>query len=196
MQVKPEYPSDVKAIAAIILLDARRFGGATYTDNGRTHRPDSSLRGYVVGGNPAHPSRVIPAQWPDAPWGEDRYGGFSVDAVESVAAWLQSMPNTGAGPLTFGVWRDAKGDGSIYLDVVDIIPDRDEAMSLAHDRGDLAIYDPSTGESIETGCRQAGESDSPAVDAPHEWTDSDIPLSNKIAIIALMLLSICSLALC
>lgn len=49
-----------------------------------------------------------------------------------------------------GVWYDK---GFVYLDVVNVVEDRDDAIRLGRDRSQLAIYDLSLGQCIEL-CRE------------------------------------------
>lgn len=44
-----------------------------------------------------------------------------------------------------GTWEH---DGRLYLDVVQVVTDRDDALALAESRGELAIYDLSAGVEI------------------------------------------------
>ena len=46
-----------------------------------------------------------------------------------------------------GGWRDKKS-GDYFLDVVEVHQDKDHALKLARERGELAIFDLSTGEEI------------------------------------------------
>lgn len=49
-----------------------------------------------------------------------------------------------------GAWID---DGTLYLDLVQVLNDRGMALTLARSLGELAIYDLATGESISTAPR-------------------------------------------
>jgi hypothetical protein len=49
----------------------------------------------------------------------------------------------------FGGWRDPF-DGRIYLDVSILVEDREQALALAREHDQLAVFDFWTGESIPT----------------------------------------------
>jgi len=51
-----------------------------------------------------------------------------------------------AGAVTIGTWVD---EGKLYVDAVDLIVDTDEAIALAAERGELAIYNLTTKVTLE-----------------------------------------------
>lgn len=51
----------------------------------------------------------------------------------------------------FGRWTDPD-TGIVYWDAVEVIADRLDALSAAHDRGELAIWDAARGESVYVLC--------------------------------------------
>lgn len=105
---------------------------------------------------------------PDGGWtidprtGESVYGGYAVavhpeccavlaeitlgDVLEFLLRHAETLALPGR---LLGGWRDP-ADGRIYLDVSILVEDRDEALRLARENDELAIFDFSTGESIPT----------------------------------------------
>ena len=84
----------------------------TYTRDGSAFSPTV---GYAVGAS-------LPTLM-----GERLTGG-------DVALWLANVPHAVA---YFGAWRDG---GILYVDAVDYVIDRDAAVKLGRERGELAIY--------------------------------------------------------
>jgi hypothetical protein len=130
---------------AMLSVAIRPVGGGTFIDGGQSTTVPT---GFIVGGNPAQKTLVIDAQWPDAQWG-DRHDGLSSAAVDALAGWLTRLPIMGNGSLTIGVWRDQEGDNRIYVDVVDSLSILADALALAKERGEIAIYDALAGISIK-----------------------------------------------
>lgn len=70
---------------------------------------------------------------------------FDHDALEAYAYYnAAALENTPA--LKLGVWIDRQP--RVYLDVVELITDRPRALGLAKQRGEQAVYDLDTGETI------------------------------------------------
>jgi hypothetical protein len=109
-----------------LLFSAREAGGGTFLCNGE--KP-LNFSGYVVGGKvPSH--RVFEVA--------DNYN--TIAKVENIAAWIDRNPST-----YYGSWKD--GD-VIHIDAVDIVHDKEEAMSLGVKRNQLAIWDIEKGEDV------------------------------------------------
>lgn len=58
--------------------------------------------------------------------------------LNDVLSWLDSEPAA----EYVGAWHDV--DGTIYLDVVDVIDDLDTAVRIGRERGEIAIFDLAT----------------------------------------------------
>jgi hypothetical protein len=94
--------------------------------------------------------------------GEGVYGGYAVAihpdccavlaeiTLGDVLEFLLRHADTLALPgRVLGAWRDP-ADGRIYLDVSILVEDREQALALAREYDQLAVFDFSTGESIRT----------------------------------------------
>jgi hypothetical protein len=94
--------------------------------------------------------------------GDDVTGGYAVAVhpeceeifaqVTPVGVWgyMERHAETLALPgRVMGGWCDPS-DGRVYLDVSILVEDRDEAIKLAVDHDQLAIFDFAAGESIKT----------------------------------------------
>jgi hypothetical protein len=111
--------------AGLLITEAILGGGTTLNRDGAI---ESRRDGYVVGGRvPSLKVPVIP--------------GICVE----VARWLERQPVTQSWSGHVGSWLD--GD-TLYVDLVDIVDDKLEAAAIGRGRGELAIYDLSTSESI------------------------------------------------
>lgn len=95
---------------------------ATYAPRGR----------YVVGG--LLPSRLYPIR--------EAVPAIKADALKD------SRTPLGMAAHTLGCWED---DGTVYVDFGTTTDDREHALCMAVDRGELAIYDTVTGECITVG---------------------------------------------
>ena len=63
-------------------------------------------------------------------------------------AWVERVRTVASLPGRFvGVWVDGT---RVYLDVVEILPERATAVAAGRTRGELAIFDLSRGEEIRT----------------------------------------------
>ena len=110
-------------------LAAQRVYDATIADGGTTL--DATLSpvhsgGWAVGGN--GPVRILPI-------GERmpiRFGDALYAAIERGAPYI-------------GTWTE---EGSVYIDGVDIIPERADAIRLGTERGEIAIYNLDTQETV------------------------------------------------
>ncbi|WP_029090044.1 hypothetical protein [Brevibacterium album] len=104
--------------------------------------PGAPEGGYVVGG--LVPSIVLaePDQWlPDVQ-----------DAVARILSDL-IVTETVAAAQAVGVWRDSD-TGLVYVDASSIIADREDALAVARERGELAVWDRVNGREIRTGVRE------------------------------------------
>lgn len=105
---------------------------------------------------------------PDGGWtidprtGDSVYGGYAVAihpdccavlaeiTLGDVLEFLLRHADTLALPgRVFGGWRDP-ADGRVYLDVSILVEDRGEALALAREYDQLAVFDFATGESIRS----------------------------------------------
>lgn len=105
-------------------------GGATFVINSRDTIHE---RGYMVGGTGIE-SRVVNA---------------SAAPGYLATAFMQYQCRIGqnsAGSIYFGTWLDA--DGNIHLDASECIADLTDAINIAHERGELAIFCTITGRDI------------------------------------------------
>lgn len=64
--------------------------------------------------------------------------------IEAVANWIQAQPSN---VVYFGSWRDG---GFVYFDGVDIIESEADALALARERGEVAVYDLVAGVCVPT----------------------------------------------
>lgn len=68
--------------------------------------------------------------------------------VEHAVTWIDGFGDWQAvSPVYVGSWVDENTD-TLYLDLVEIVSDRDAAIKLARRRGELAIYDNTNGVDI------------------------------------------------
>lgn len=103
-------------------------GGAT----ANLHTGETPALGYSIGGNPEYGEKVLPSGW------EYLFGPVIYGTVEH---YMAGVPGD-----YVGTW--IREDGALVLDAPTIIADRDEAMRLADERGEEAIYCLHTGETI------------------------------------------------
>jgi hypothetical protein len=115
---------DQAMLASELIFAAKNQGGGTFT---RSATYFSGKNGFVVGG--IVPSLVIE---PSA---------ITIEAVERTEEWIERNRSA----RYYGSWNDA---GTIHIDAVDIIEDREEAIRLAEERGELAIYDLAADEEV------------------------------------------------
>lgn len=64
------------------------------------------------------------------------------ELADTRAAWAGSHDNR-----ALGTWLDTT-DGRVYIDVVESIANRDKALQIAKERGELAIFDTVAGDEI------------------------------------------------
>jgi hypothetical protein len=108
----------------IILIHTMRNGGGTFFPDGEAYSPES---GYAVG-QFSGTYALVPLD--DIP---DNFDG----AIKSLQL---AFPN-----LFIGTWVH---DGYIHIDPVEIVSNRANALAAARKRNQKAIYDFSTGETI------------------------------------------------
>lgn len=81
------------------------------------------------------------------------YGNVGVIAwitqyVENAATWIESLGDwRDIAPVYVGAWID-DSTNTLYLDLSEVVADRDTALKLAARRGQLAIFDTATGQDI------------------------------------------------
>ena len=114
-----------------ILNATKRDGGGTFSLlTGQAPGP-----GFMVGGNPECPEKRVP-YW------ENRHG----PVIHSlVATYIRRVER--AGLLYLGTWVDPE-NGALVLDAPTHVETRETALIWAEARGEQAIYDLSTGETI------------------------------------------------
>jgi hypothetical protein len=111
--------SRTNAIASRLIVDAvGESGGGTVDKDGN---PASTSSGYVVGGKV--PTMV----------------GCTIADLRD---WIDANPSD-----YYGSWLDSE-TGKIHYDAVDFVTDRDEAIRLGLERGEIAIWDAAAGEEI------------------------------------------------
>ena len=116
-----------QAIAAATLTD----GGATFVLGADAFLTSAAVPTFVVGRARGIAAREVPAQ---------AFGSNDV-------LWQLSRARI-VGADGVGTWAH---DGTVYVDLVEIFTDRDAALSVARDRGELAIWDAYAGAEISTG---------------------------------------------
>lgn len=68
--------------------------------------------------------------------------------VEHAVTWIEALGDWQAiSPVYVGAWIDDKTN-TLYLDLSEVVADRDTALKLAARRGQLAIFDTATGQDI------------------------------------------------
>jgi hypothetical protein len=123
---------DSIAQAETLLFEAIIAGGTTLNRDGAI---ESRRDGFVVGGRV--PSLKMNATSKD-------HAEFERNCLQ-VARWLESQPITLSWSGHVGSWRDGE---VVYVDLVDMVDDKLVAVAIGRGRGELAIYDLSTSESI------------------------------------------------
>ena len=106
--------------------------GGTFTRTGR--EVGDKIERWAVGGK--EPGQVITLA-----------GLTTEQIIQRIAAFIQQTPYTDGGTY-IGTWIE---DGSLYLDVVDLIPSVFEAIVLASQRKEKAIYNLHTHETYNLG---------------------------------------------
>lgn len=119
-------PCDVPSALDDILTATLRDGGGTWSSD---LLPIGRWNVWAVGGS--LPGQTIPLQEAAAP------GPAGIDGA---VARLQLD-----GASYIGTWLD---EGTVYIDAIDLIEDTDEAIKVASERGELAIYNLATGQTI------------------------------------------------
>lgn len=120
----------VDALARLLAYRVAAEGGATVAQDGELLKPSS---GYAV----ALPGYELVAR------------SVGVELVREAEAWLAGLEREGVqGEL--GVWRDER-DGAVYFDVSELVQDREEAVRLGRERGQLAVWDFASGSEVRCG---------------------------------------------
>lgn len=117
---------------AIDLLDsALQDGGGTFQSNGVKIRSDHFTTDvWVVGGKTPSLKR--------------RLNGSVLPAdIQVVSAWLFNNPSD-----IYGSWLEDE-TGITYIDAVDLVEDQFDAVVMGKERGELALYNMVTGETVE-----------------------------------------------
>ena len=118
------YPTISTQIARHLVNGAQTNGGATIDNLLKVPRS-----GYCVGLGGAQAL--------------DPKRGYMEQALEIVDANLGDFPK-----CAFGAWVDADNRNALYIEPIEILSDRADAMSAAAERGELAIYDLENGVEI------------------------------------------------
>lgn len=122
-----------------ILQDTLANGGGTYDPlTGESFSPG---KGFFVGSTDKFPSLVLDAN------------DITSDTIWDVQCFVNGMKRAGLKNAYLGTWIDQE---KIYVDASCLVLDKDEALSTAKDRGELAIWDNAAGESIFTGVEKKG----------------------------------------
>ena len=114
-----QYTSEDYAIAHRVVGHTLLNGGGTFTRNGCPVTPES---GYAV---------ALEGQ---------RYAEFP-----QVGPALELLSRVSYSAEYFGTWYDS---GRLYVEPCEIIADRESAVRIGRERGQLAIYDFAAGEVI------------------------------------------------
>lgn len=118
------YPSTSTQIARHLINGATTNGGATITNLLQVPRS-----GYCVGMGGA---RAL-----------DPKRGYMEQALEIVDAHLSDAPG-----MAFGAWVDTDDGHALYIEPIQIVKSKAEALARADVRGELAIYDLANGVEI------------------------------------------------
>ena len=111
-------------VAAELIAGAKENGGATI--HLFTGRPDGGTRGYYVGGEVPGITLDV-SRWDEA---------VSLDYLRlPVCAWLNQLPDS---VKYAGSWLHGQ---TVYIDAVTIVTNKRDAIRLAKQRGELAIWD-------------------------------------------------------
>lgn len=124
------FPDVVKAAESVIAHEA----GATLTKQGELISP---TEGFAVGGQV--PGIRYPVSYP-----------YLTKRI-IVSQWLQALPHN---VIHVGTWTE---DGTVYVDATTIVSDRDRAIQLGEQRGEIAVYDFANQESLYMGDEQPTE---------------------------------------
>lgn len=122
---------DVFTVASMIATYTIENGGGTFNANTGEVITDFDINDYIVGGAQVGRVRKI----------NDR------DLVEGIAAHIQHIPFRSNGEKRYflGTWIDA---GLVFIDSSEIVNGFENALKLAMERGEVAIFDPNTEESF------------------------------------------------
>ena len=118
-------PANALTTGARLVLQAQAHGGATLTKAGQRYTPAPGIPAYAVG-RAGYGVQLDP---------------YSPLVEVEAQSWVDSIPQ---GELV-GSWLN---NGVIYLDRLTICHDEAEALQLAKDTGELAIYDLVTNREI------------------------------------------------
>ena len=117
-----------RTLAANILRRTILEGGCTLTHNPDTDTWTDATTGIAVGGR-------VPAFTATIQQDRER-------SIAQLAHWLKHQPLL----ESVGGWYGP--DDTIYVDVVDLVTDRNMALALARHRNELAVYDLETKEEL------------------------------------------------
>ena len=111
-------PANALTTGARLILQAQAHGGATLTKAGQRYIPAPGIPAYAVG-RAGYGVQLDP---------------YSPLVEGEAQSWVDTVPH---GELV-GSWLN---DGVIYLDRLTVCHDEAEALQLARDTGELAIFD-------------------------------------------------------
>lgn len=124
------------------MIDYDRVAQATLDAGGVTVDVSSGecpTRGYAVGGQAVSRAYEL-----------GRLRGR--DLAQRLRSYHDSHPELAIGDRYLDTWKATDGDGpTVYLDVVRVVDDLDEAIEEARLRGEIAVYDLSAEREIRIG---------------------------------------------
>jgi hypothetical protein len=127
-----DIPPTLRTFAALVAEATLRDGGVTVNAHTREFLGTPDTPTYVVGG-------TVPVRTYDA-------RGFGPNEIFETLSRVASSLDAGliaSSETWVGTWVD---DGTVYVDLVDLIDNYDDALSAAVQRGERAIYAAHTGE--------------------------------------------------
>lgn len=140
-----EYLAFADTVARVVFDDIARgeWGGTYYMDGRSVNVGDPDL--YAVGG--AYPTGITFEKSE-----VDSYVDVlaAMELLREVVAELQTDSDE---PVGIGFWIDSADDGMCWFDVSNIVSGEDEALALARKRGELAVYNFSSGEEVRVAGR-------------------------------------------
>ena len=137
-----------------ILADTLANGGGSF--NATTSNKVSKPKGYWVANTDILPTLIIPVEQLAGlqALSEKNYTDAAIDALDAVcdlALFCDAIRHCGRANSFLGTWVD---DGKIYVDCSTIIANRENALSVAKRRGELAIWSNAEGKAIPTGIEE------------------------------------------